>query len=167
MEVPYGTVLSALQNVVTRKQQASEGGYLSCNLASPALHAIHLQASYAMFASPSYTRPDCHNKNIRREHDLLCPAGDPEILDEEPLPPEVPAEKIVRDPGQAYLAICLGVKDQNEDLREWIQYHQSIGVGKFYVFDDSSSVPAAEGLQDLIQEGEQKPGQHKCGHACH
>ncbi len=48
----------------------------------------------------------------------------------------------------------MGVKDQNEDLREWIQYHQSIGVGKFYIHDDSSSVPAVEGLQDLIQEGE-------------
>ena len=72
---------------------------------------------------------------------------------EEPPPPEVPTEKIARDPQQAYLAMCLGVKDQNEDLREWIEYHRSIGVGKFYVFDDNSTVPAATALPDLIQEG--------------
>ena len=65
----------------------------------------------------------------------------------------MPAERIVRDAEEAYLAVCLGVKDQNEDLREWIEYHRSIGVGKFYVFDDNSTVPAAAELQDLIQEG--------------
>ena len=83
-------------------------------------------------------------------------AGDsnPLEVDETP-PPKVPTERIVRDPGQAYLAVCLGVKDQNEDLREWIEYHQSIGVGKFYISDDNSSVPAADMLPDLIQEGEQ------------
>ena len=64
------------------------------------------------------------------------------------------AERVVRDPGQAHLAICLSVKDQNKDLREWIKYHHHIGVGKFYVFDDNSSVPTIEGLQDLVQEGE-------------
>ena len=63
----------------------------------------------------------------------------------------------MRDLGQAYLAVCLGVKDQNEDLREWIGYHRSIGIGKFYIFDDNSSAPAAEALQDLVQEGEQAP----------
>ena len=73
----------------------------------------------------------------------------------------------MRDPGQAYLAMCLGVKDQNEDLREWIQYHQSIGVGKFYIFDDNSSVPAAEGLQDLIQEGERQNKQETDWTAVH
>ena len=71
----------------------------------------------------------------------------------EPPPPKAPAEQIIRNPQQAYLAICLGVKDQNEDLREWIEYHRYIGVGKFYVFDDNSTVPAASTLQDLIQEG--------------
>ena len=69
------------------------------------------------------------------------------------LPPKAPADKIIRDPQQAYLAMCLGVKDQNEDLREWIEYHRSIGVGKFYVFDDNSTVPAANALQDLMREG--------------
>ena len=81
----------------------------------------------------------------------LLPA---DIFDlKEPPSPKAPAEKIIRNPQQAYLAMCLGVKDQNEDLREWIEYHRSIGVGKFYVFDDNSTVPAADALQDLIQEG--------------
>ncbi len=77
---------------------------------------------------------------------MLGPANDEE-------PPEMPAKRIVRDVEEAYLVVCLGVKDQNEDLREWIEYHWSIGVGKFYIFDDNSTVPAASGLQDLIQEG--------------
>ena len=72
---------------------------------------------------------------------------------EEPRPPKAHSEKIIRDPQQAYLAMCLGVKDQNEDLWEWIEYHRSIGVGKFYVYDDNSTVPVANALQDLIQEG--------------
>ena len=70
----------------------------------------------------------------------------------------MPAERIVRDAEEAYLAVCLGVKDQNEDLREWIEYHRSIGVGKFYIFDDNSTVPAAAELQDLIQEGKSPEG---------
>jgi hypothetical protein len=79
-------------------------------------------------------------------------------VDEEPPPPKMPAERIVRDAEEAYLAVCLGVKDQNEDLREWIEYHRSIGVGKFYIFDDNSTVPAAVELQDLIQEGKSPEG---------
>ena len=81
-------------------------------------------------------------------------AGDPDSLEnEEPLSPKGPEERIVRNPEQAYLAVCLGVKDQHLDLREWIEYHQRLGVGKFYIFDDNSSVPVSEELQDLIKEG--------------
>jgi len=98
----------------------------------------------------------CALAYILQQFHKVFPAGQTEpIEEEEPAPPPVPAEKIIRDPGQAYLAMCLGVKDQNEDLREWIRYHQSLGVGKFYVFDDSSIVPAAEAIQDLIQEGKE------------
>lgn len=92
---------------------------------------------------------------LQQFHKVFIAGQTVPIEEEEPALPPVPAEKIIRDPGQAYLAMCLGVKDQNEDLREWIRYHQSLGVGKFYVFDDSSIVPAAEDIQDLIQEGKE------------
>jgi hypothetical protein len=51
------------------------------------------------------------------------------------------------------MAMCFSVKDQSEDLRELILYHQSIGVGQFYIFDDNSTVPASTYIQDLIDSG--------------
>ena len=52
------------------------------------------------------------------------------------------------------LAICLSVKDQNEDLREWVDYHLAIGVDKIYVMDDSSATPPNEALIDYITQSE-------------
>ena len=53
-----------------------------------------------------------------------------------------------------YLAICLVVKHQNEDLREWVDYHVFMGVSKFYVFDDGGETDSAAGvLQDYIDSG--------------
>ncbi len=110
----------------------------------------------SIVAKPPMDDFPCALAYILQQCHKVFPAGQTEpIEEEEPAPPPVPAEKIIRDPGQAYLAMCLGVKDQNVDLREWIRYHQSLGVGKFYVFDDSSIVPAAEAIQDLIQEGKE------------
>ena len=81
-------------------------------------------------------------------------ADEPDPLEDEGLSsPSSPAELIQRSPGQAYIAICLIVRDQNEDLREWVMYHQAIGVEKFYIFDDNSSVPVAEEFHDLMQQG--------------
>jgi Glycosyltransferase family 92 len=44
---------------------------------------------------------------------------------------------------------------QNEDLREWVDYHHLMGASKFYVYDDGaqSSTPASAVLQDLIDSG--------------
>ena len=56
-------------------------------------------------------------------------------------------------PNQAYLAICVSVKNQNEDLREWLIYHHRIGAGKFYIMDDNSAIPVAQILNDFIEDG--------------
>ena len=40
----------------------------------------------------------------------------------------------------AYAAICLVVKDDH-DVVEWLTYHNRIGVGKFYIFDNGSDPP--------------------------
>ena len=56
-------------------------------------------------------------------------------------------------PNEAYFAICLSVKDQNEDLREWLTHHRKVGAGKFYIMDDNSIVPIAETLNDFIEDG--------------
>ncbi|WIA22986.1 hypothetical protein OEZ86_009904 [Tetradesmus obliquus] len=54
---------------------------------------------------------------------------------------------------EGYLAICAVVKDQNRDLRYWIEYHRWLGVGKFYIMDNNSSMPAMMVLWDYISSG--------------
>ena len=49
------------------------------------------------------------------------------------------------------VALCLAVKDEHQDLREWIAYHRDIGVGKIYIFDNNSTQPLLADLQDFIQ----------------
>ena len=53
----------------------------------------------------------------------------------------------------AYLAMCLVLRDQNDDLREWIEYHTNLGAGKFYIFDDNSTAPADQDILDLVEAG--------------
>lgn len=59
-----------------------------------------------------------------------------------------------RVPHGAYLAMCLVVKNQGDDLREWVDYHRSIGVEKFYIFDDNSTIPSLVVVEDLVDAGE-------------
>ena len=37
--------------------------------------------------------------------------------------------------------------------RPQILYHHCIGVGKFYIYDDSSSPPLLSDINDLVQQG--------------
>lgn len=62
----------------------------------------------------------------------------------------------------AYFAMCLVVKDQGEDLREWVDYHRSIGAEKFYIFDDNSSIPALHVVEDLVHAGQPSSCQCTC-----
>jgi hypothetical protein len=43
-----------------------------------------------------------------------------------------------------YVAICAIVKDQKEDLQEWVMYHKWLGVSKIYLFDHNSTVRGME-----------------------
>jgi hypothetical protein len=47
------------------------------------------------------------------------------------------------------LAICCIVKDENEYLEEWINYHLKTGVQHFYIYDNESSTPIYDTLADL------------------
>ncbi|KAK9824237.1 hypothetical protein WJX72_008861 [[Myrmecia] bisecta] len=49
--------------------------------------------------------------------------------------------------------MCLAVKDQHADIREWIEYHQRIGVSKFYIFDNNSSSPMISEFAELVESG--------------
>ncbi len=52
-----------------------------------------------------------------------------------------------------YFAICVSAKDQHEDISEWIEYHEQLGAGKIYLYDDSSSPPMLGRLKSYIQSG--------------
>ncbi|PSC67481.1 glycosyl transferase family 2 [Micractinium conductrix] len=57
------------------------------------------------------------------------------------------------EPGLPTVAICVAIKDQNVDVREWIIYHRAIGVRRFYIFDTGSKPPLLDAVQDFVQEG--------------
>ena len=50
----------------------------------------------------------------------------------------------------SYFALCLAVRDQHKDIREWIEHHRGLGVGKIYVYDHNSNVPMNTTIQDYI-----------------
>jgi len=53
-----------------------------------------------------------------------------------------------------YLSLCLIVKDEDEDyLREWVDYHTRIGVEYFIIYDNQSAVPVRETLADVVAQG--------------
>lgn len=41
----------------------------------------------------------------------------------------------------SYFAICAIVRDQHLDVLEWIEWHRCIGVEKFYIYDNNSTMP--------------------------
>jgi hypothetical protein len=49
------------------------------------------------------------------------------------------------------VAVCLIVKDQHDDIEEWIDYHKSIAIGKFYIFDNNSTIPMEKVLEKYIE----------------
>jgi hypothetical protein len=38
------------------------------------------------------------------------------------------------------IAICLIIKDENEYLQEWMDYHRKVGVSHFYIYDNNSKL---------------------------
>lgn len=52
-----------------------------------------------------------------------------------------------------YCSICLIVKDDHDYIREWIQYHLSIGIDHFYITDNGSEPPLDETIHDYIEHG--------------
>ncbi|KAL4433679.1 hypothetical protein ABPG75_000120 [Micractinium tetrahymenae] len=51
------------------------------------------------------------------------------------------------------VAICVAIKDQAPDVREWIYYHRAIGVDKFYIWDTGSKPPMLNAIKDFVHEG--------------
>jgi hypothetical protein len=53
---------------------------------------------------------------------------------------QVPDRSGPGDFPEGYLAICVIVKNQHRDIREWLEYHRWLGVQKVYLYDNNSSV---------------------------
>lgn len=51
-----------------------------------------------------------------------------------------------------YLAMCLVTSDQGVDVREWIDHYLRLGVGRFYIFDHSTT-SVVSAFADLVFMG--------------
>lgn len=52
-----------------------------------------------------------------------------------------------------YVAISTMSKDENDLLKESVDYHRLIGIQHFHLWDDGSEVPLAETFKEEIKEG--------------
>ena len=52
-----------------------------------------------------------------------------------------------------YLAVCAIAKDEGPYFQEWIEWHLSQGVERFYIYDNESSDGTREILEPYIQKG--------------
>jgi len=48
-----------------------------------------------------------------------------------------------------YVAICLFCKNENEYLKEWIEYHLSLDVDHIFIYDNNSKSPLANELRHI------------------
>ncbi|GGB80290.1 glycosyltransferase family 92 protein [Dyadobacter sediminis] len=47
------------------------------------------------------------------------------------------------------LTVCCIVKDENEYIEEWINYHRGIGIQHFYIYDNGSKKPVKKTLSEV------------------
>ena len=52
-----------------------------------------------------------------------------------------------------YLAVCAIAKNEGAYFQEWIEWHRSVGVEKFYIYDNESSDDTKEALAPYIESG--------------
>jgi len=64
-----------------------------------------------------------------------------------------------------YFSICCIIKDENDYIAEWIDYHQKVGVEHFYIYDNGSKKPVRETIVSLnyssIATVVEMPGRNK------
>lgn len=52
------------------------------------------------------------------------------------------------------IAICAIIKNEADNIREWIEFHKLVGVGRFYLYDNDSTDHLLEVLKPYINSGE-------------
>lgn len=55
-----------------------------------------------------------------------------------------------------YSSICLLIKDENEYLIEWLEWHLNLGIEHFYIYDNDSEIPVSETIMELLEEYQDK-----------
>jgi len=76
-----------------------------------------------------------------------------------------------------YCSICLIIRDENEYLEEWLDWHLGQGVEHFYIYDHGSKMPVvnfvkslSESVQDKVTvigwSGKHKSAQHEAYNDC-
>lgn len=63
--------------------------------------------------------------------------------------------RLARDTSQPqhYLAVCAIAKNEGPYFKEWIEWHRSMGVDKFYIYDNESTDCTGEVLAPYIESG--------------
>ena len=51
-----------------------------------------------------------------------------------------------------YCSVCLIIRDENEYLKEWFDWHISLGIEHFYIYDHGSKEPVSEYIKSLGKE---------------
>ncbi|KAK9828773.1 hypothetical protein WJX72_002009 [[Myrmecia] bisecta] len=57
------------------------------------------------------------------------------------------------EPNSKLRGMSSDLKNQQDDVREWIEHHHKLGASKFYVMDNNSTVPMVNQLYDFIDAG--------------
>lgn len=53
---------------------------------------------------------------------------------------------------KGYLALCLMCKDENQYLKEWLDYHFALGVDHVYIYDNNSKIPISKTVRPYIKK---------------
>eukprot|EP01060_Flectonema_neradi_P022122 TRINITY_DN30411_c0_g1_i1.p1 TRINITY_DN30411_c0_g1~~TRINITY_DN30411_c0_g1_i1.p1 ORF type:complete len:474 (+),score=45.91 TRINITY_DN30411_c0_g1_i1:66-1487(+) len=73
--------------------------------------------------------------------------SDPVVDIELPKHREAVTEKV-------FIGICLSVKDDARWLREWLDFHKAVGIGRIYVMDDGSSDTTLQLLETYSKQND-------------
>lgn len=58
-----------------------------------------------------------------------------------------------KSPPKYYLTICAIAKNEGQYFKEWIEWHNNLGVEKFYIYDNESTDNTKEVLEPYINSG--------------
>ena len=61
--------------------------------------------------------------------------------------------KAAPDAPEHYLSVCAIAKNEGPYFREWIEWHRSLGVEMFYIYDNESTDETKAVLQPYIEQG--------------